>query len=1432
MEANSPRWKEITTSPHPWEREAVGFVRERLPDHDPYRAWSNFEFIAEDGSINEVDLLVLTPKGFFLVEIKSRPGIVEGDAGTWSWHLEGRVFTDDNPLLLANRKAKKLVGLLKRQKSMSKVRCPFLEAHVFLSHDSNRIQLPPYLCANIHLTDRPAMPDRNERKGIIAALTTWPPDDPPRQKVDKAVANAISRAVEEAGIRPSVRSRRIGDYQLEDLLFEGPNYQDWSATHVSYKSDRVRIRLYSVHRAAGTELRQTVENAARREFSILSGILHAGILRPRHQPSTDRGPALVFEHYDREQRFDHYLAERLPTLTVGHRLELLRQLAETVRYAHDQRLIHRALCPQSILVVDKEAKEPKLQIFNWQTAAREPLQTHSTSGGISATSHVDQLIENAAAVYMAPEALSNPREAEEEMDIFSLGAIAYHLFTGQPPATSFYELTGKLREDQGLRVSSVLNGAPEELEYLVRFATHPEVTARLETVPDFLDLLDDLEEKLTEPDRDGIVEDPNDARQGDRLDHGITVKRRLGKGGSAIALLVERNGREQVLKVALDSSQNDHLIAEAAALRKLRHQFIVELHDELRFGDRVGLLLSKAGEETLADRIREEGRIALEHLERWGDDLLQTLDWLEQQGVYHRDIKPHNLGVTPLGKGDQLHLVLFDFSLTGTPPESISSGTRPYLDPFISLTKKRRWDPYAERFAAGVTLYQMATGVLPVWGDEKSDPAVLNVEVTLEPDAFEPALRERMAAFFGKALRRNYEERFDNAREMLQAWREIFANAGKSAIPVGHSTESGEPSDFDRAGLDTQLAVLGFSTRAMNALERVGAVTVEDLLRVPLHQLLRMRGVGSKTRREIADAVRQLTRMIGPLPGPGSDSSKRGKKIAASLSTGVSGDASTVPSIDELAALLLPTRISSQEKPSYDALRVFLRLDGSGTGTDLTSLWPSQAAAADEVGVTRARIGQILGRARTRWLKLAEITQVRDEIVALLEASGGVMTGAEITTALLARRGSKQSEPLRTRAGLAVTRACLEAERDLASPRWIVRRPHSGERILIARDELDEHGDPRIDGQRLAEYAERLGREADELAKADPLLPPDRVLERLQALPVPSGELAPAGNRLYQLAATTSETAALSSRFEVYPKGMPAERALRLSLGALAGAKELDVAMIQERVAGRYPEAEPLPGRPRLDELLAAVGSELQWRPDGGEHGAFVSRFREFTTVASGTSTRHTPHVRVSPAFEELTEEEAERKQFQKRLEYAFEQQHFLALVTSPKRVARVQQELTERFELEVRSFDEMLIRHMREFAKGKNIDWTRVLAADAVPPKERAGSRDWANLQRVVRESLSRVHEDLGAAVRHPLVTNLGLLARYEQLSFLDALRDGLGRDGPGVWLLIATDAQEVRPTIDGRPVPVFTTAQWARVPEPWIAGNGHPRPLEGEPT
>jgi len=138
----SQNWCTITDSPYAWERDALEFVRSRFPTHEPYRAWTNFEFIADDGSINEVDLLVCTPQGFFLIEIKSRPGRLFGDAGTWTWETDARLITIDNPVITANSKAKKLRSLLQRQKACRKKgQLPFLEVLVFCSAPEVRCEL-------------------------------------------------------------------------------------------------------------------------------------------------------------------------------------------------------------------------------------------------------------------------------------------------------------------------------------------------------------------------------------------------------------------------------------------------------------------------------------------------------------------------------------------------------------------------------------------------------------------------------------------------------------------------------------------------------------------------------------------------------------------------------------------------------------------------------------------------------------------------------------------------------------------------------------------------------------------------------------------------------------------------------------------------------------------------------------------------------------------------------------------------------------------------------------------------------------------------------------------------------------------------------------------------------------------------------------------
>src|SRR5829696_4765857 len=164
-------WRIITPSRYEWERAALDFIREGLPDHDPYRAWANFEFQAADGAIYEVDLLVLTRQGFWLVEIKSRPGRVEGDAGTWTWtDREGRRSSVDNPVLLANRKARALSSLLKGRMATQKVAPPWLDALVFLSDAEIQCDLQGAARYRVCLADRPAGDGRPARPGILAAL--------------------------------------------------------------------------------------------------------------------------------------------------------------------------------------------------------------------------------------------------------------------------------------------------------------------------------------------------------------------------------------------------------------------------------------------------------------------------------------------------------------------------------------------------------------------------------------------------------------------------------------------------------------------------------------------------------------------------------------------------------------------------------------------------------------------------------------------------------------------------------------------------------------------------------------------------------------------------------------------------------------------------------------------------------------------------------------------------------------------------------------------------------------------------------------------------------------------------------------------------------------------------------------------------------------
>ncbi|MCZ2341285.1 MAG: BREX system serine/threonine kinase PglW [Bacteroidales bacterium] len=1388
----SPRWNMITPSQYEWERRGLDFIRTGLPDHDPYRAWANFEFQTADGAIYEIDLLVLTKLGFWLVECKAWPGRISGDTGTWTRSHEGRLCTEDNPVLLANRKAKALASLLRVQPALGKIRLPWLDALVFLSAEDVQCELAGNARHRVLLRDKSKTDHRPEQKGILAALINREGpgiDADPRGTIDIKVAKALSRAMENAGIRPSQRSRRVGDYILGALIFDGPGYQDRLAKHASFDNVFCRVRQYTVAQASSEDDRQRLKRAAAREFQIIQTLDHQNILPVLDYKEHENGPALLFRYLDPNAvRFDHFLATHGHRLETGQRLDLLRQLADAIRYAHRKRVIHRSLGPQSILVSDAFSSSPRLQVYNWQVGVRE---NTSTSGRVT---NVEDLVEVQSLVYMSPETLSDSRKVTEASDVFSLGAIAFHLFANRPPASNPTELAKILRDQKGLSISSVLDGAGSKLEELIQWSTHPDVLTRIGSVEDFLTLLGDVEDELTAP-KETIVNDPLQAKQGDRLPHGFVVKRELGQGATAKALLVVKDDKESVLKVALTADDNIRLHDEAEALRTIHSEFIVAIEQELTMSGRAVLVLQKAGDQTLAAVLAKEGVPSLDLLSRYGDDLLSALCSLERHGVVHRDIKPDNIGIRSLTK-QRNQLLLFDFSLARAPLDNIHVGTEGYRDPFLKLRKPAKWDLAAERYSAAVTLYEMTLGhgVLPQWGSDKSDPALTNDKLVIDAEKFDPSVRDGLVKFFHKALHREPGERYDNAYDMQTAWRQVFTEAEQRKITTTTGEEIVLGVSLEQATLSTPVSALGLSTRARNALERANVITVRDLLSFPIGDIHLMKGVGNQTRQEIIRFVAQLREKFPNVePIPPQD------QPATDADTGP-------PSLEALHHHIIGIR--NPKKDGEWNVRAGL-LGVTAPDSQPPSTWPSQTDVSAALGITRARVGQVVSTERARWSKDPQITAFRHELCEQIQRLGGVVTIGEIIDLTILLRPA--ANPLATtppqRLASAIARAAVETEDMMAQRRFQMRRVAG--KIVVACS------------QELAVFAEKLGQVADDLAGADPLASPVRVFQELYGVPLPAqphGCQPFSNERLLNLAAAMSQNAAVSSRQEVYPRGMAAERALRLGIGALSGLglgeteKGFSIEQIRDRVKSRYPAAEPLPDRPELDALLREVGLDVHW-----DAGMKLYQRRETATLfTSGSSAPRRHSTATSARHVAVTPDVAEARAFEARLQHAFNDGGFLVLAVRPNRMRWAEAELLRRFALERVSFDDLFFGVLREEAQELEVDWSIIAQADGADP----ASQDWKNLMHLIGRVQPKLTERLAQRQKHLLLVNPGLIARYDLMSILETLRDKVGHDVPcpGLWVLVASDEQSDMPILDGAEIPLITPGQRTRVSESWI--------------
>lgn len=1464
MDATSPRWRQVTPSQHAWEAEALDRLRALLPDADPFFAWSNFEF-TDGGRIHEADALVITPKGAFLIEIKSWSGRVTGDQGTWvQERKDGSRLSFNNPARLNTAKVRSLASLIRRNwpGGPTAPHPPFITSLVWFSNPDLRIALPQELRGQISVA---------EENTTAAQIQTLPQailqigeaeaNNANFRRVSAEQANAFAATMDRIGFKESTRTRTAGSYELQLPAFaERGSTQDFMAKHKLHGL-QARVRIYSNVVDASAEDARALKDAATREFLATKNLSIDGIVRAIDSDMTDFGPAVIFEHHPKAIRLDRFMAERGDDLSMDDRLHIVEQLALTLREMHRRSITHRMLTPESIWLRPVHTDTPGVDrweplISDFSLAARESsagitVATYTRVGSLPAarTGAVEVVLgDPARETYLAPEAFTDPNADGVALDVFSIGALTYLLCTDRSPAESRADMRNALGAD-GLSVTAVRPELDAQLDALVRSCTTPIVSDRLSGMAAVADGVALLRAALAgEADDNPGEVDPIVATEGDVLGDRFDVKRRLGKGSTAVALWCHdrTHERDVVLKVALAGTSAERLGLEADALRNLRQANVVELYEQVELSGRPVLVLSFAGDRSLARYLRDEGALSTEFLRRWGEDLLEAVRYLEKVGVAHRDVKPDNLGIVEMGPHRKSHLVLFDFSLAGASADDVMAGTPPYLDPFLSDEGRQRYDLAAERYAAAVTIHEMATGETPTWGDGQSDPAYLpdDVPATVLVEAIDPEVRTPVAEFLTKALRRGPADRFDTADDMARAWLAAFEGWQSSGDSDDDTAESapmpGGVALPDTLTLDDPIGSLPSNQKVRSALRKVGAETVRGVATVDPVSVNRTRGVSVKTRKAIlrlraAILERFADELAGPTAArpPTTDPSD----TTSTPETPVVVD--TRPDLDELGLRLVPPRGKRGPAGSVaDTVRVLLGTDPiddlpDGLGND----WPTVSATAERMGVTQGAVSNSFQKARKHWADSSDLVAVAADLLDTLADLGGVAGVSELAEPLIDRRGTGNEPADARRLANAVVRAVLESASPVAD--WFsIRR--FGRRTLVAvngsavvatanADDapavvLDPTAVQQLGGINpapLIDLAVALGGRADELVATNSLVSSTEAVAALRAVRSEAGRSL-SDARLVRLAAAASDCAATNAASDLVPLGASAVDALRWSRTSLIGSAQLREDEIAARVGSRFPAAS-LPTRPELDELIAAAGLPLTWSdtarayvaPDspGGVGQLTVATSRKGTVVSLGGTTV-TPAAAAEPEI-------AAALHIDERLERSLVNGGFLALRVPTDRLVDAQRGLA-RFQtgeppLTVVDLEATFLRHLRANAEGRKIAWGNLEGAD--DPED----QNWPRLSVVAGAAVDATIDQVTAAER-VIAWFPGALVRHaptNQTAPLDRLREATMNAAlplRTLWLVVLDTAASALPTVDGTPVPALSAGEWLDLTDTWL--------------
>ena len=259
----------------------------------------------------------------------------------------------------------------------------------------------------------------------------------------------------------------------------------------------------------------------------------------------------------------------------------------------------------------------------------------------------------------------------------------------------------------------------------------------------------------------------------------------MGSGATGVIYEAVRVADELPVAVKLlraaaahDTVASDRLRREAEALGLAWHPNVVESLDHGHLPDGSAyLVMELLRGQSLADRLRERGRLSPDELLPLAVVLAEALAAIHAAGVIHRDLKPDNLFLVKGDDGEEVVKIL-DFGIARVEWEEMRitnlgtpMGTAGYMAP--EQEAGQEVDARADLYALGATLHECLLGELPPAPGARAESAGRADAAHAHPGSgvHRSALSAEWRAVLDKCLATAPEDRYADARALARALR-------------------------------------------------------------------------------------------------------------------------------------------------------------------------------------------------------------------------------------------------------------------------------------------------------------------------------------------------------------------------------------------------------------------------------------------------------------------------------------------------------------------------------------------------------------------------------------------------------------------------------------------------------------------------------------